>query len=50
MKVENAVNVEPVGEFELKGSGGLQIMLFSLAKFSQFQRRPPTRPGLRENI
>jgi hypothetical protein len=23
MKVENAVKVEPVGEFELRGSGGL---------------------------
>jgi len=45
-KVENAVKVEPAGEFELKGIRRPPNHIV----FNQFQRRPPARPGLRENI
>ena len=45
MKVESALKVEPVGEFELKGSGGLWRRTMWLAVFRKCLRRNrPLRP------
>ena len=49
-KVENAVKVEPVGEFELKGIRRPPNHVVFTGNLANSSARPPARPGLRENI